>query len=167
VSVNLSARQFARGGLAAHVESVLSDASISPGELRLEVTESSLMHDPELAFRTMKDLEALGVGLHMDDFGTGYSSLNHLHRFPFDTLKIDRSFVQGIAEHQDSRNIVKTIVELAKAFEMQVVAEGIETAVQAEHLRNLGCHFGQGYYFSRPVTPEEISEMLKSGGMPN
>jgi len=141
---------------------VLAGASVSPDDLRLEVTESSLMSNPETALETMQDLKALGVGLHMDDFGTGYSSLNHLHRYPFDTLKIDRSFIQGIADEQDSMEIVGTILDLARSLEMDVVAEGIETAEQVERLKSLGCRLGQGYYFAKPMEPERITAMLAS-----
>jgi len=109
----------------------------------------------------MQDLQKLGVGLHMDDFGTGYSSLNHLHRYPFDTLKIDRSFIQRMTEQKSSAVIVRTILDLAHSLDMEVVAEGIETAAQAERLRSLGCRLGQGYYFSRPMTPESISAMFE------
>jgi len=160
VSVNLSARQFGQQGLAAHVAAVLEKTSITADDLRLEVTESSLMSNPETALETMQDLKALGVGLHMDDFGTGYSSLNHLHRYPFDTLKIDRSFIQGIAEEEDSAEIVGTILDLARSLEMDVVAEGIETIEQVERLKALGCRLGQGYYFAKPMKAEAISEML-------
>jgi diguanylate cyclase (GGDEF)-like protein len=160
VSVNLSARQFGRPGLAEHIAEVLAKTSLSADNLRLEVTESSLMSNPETALETMEDLKTLGVGLHMDDFGTGYSSLNHLHRYPFDTLKIDRSFIQGIAEEQDSIEIVGTILDLARSLEMDVVAEGIETAEQAERLKSLGCRLGQGYYFSRPMDAAAIGAML-------
>jgi diguanylate cyclase (GGDEF)-like protein/PAS domain S-box-containing protein len=162
VSVNLSARQFGRPGLADHVAEVLADTSVSPGDLRLEVTESSLMSNRETALETMQDLQALGVGLHMDDFGTGYSSLNHLHRYPFDTLKIDRSFIQGIADEKDSVEIVGTILGLARSLEMDVVAEGIETVEQVERLKSLGCRLGQGYYFARPMSADAISAMLAS-----
>jgi diguanylate cyclase (GGDEF)-like protein/PAS domain S-box-containing protein len=162
VSVNLSARQFGRPGLAGHVAEVLARTSVSPDDLRLEVTESSLMSNPEAALETMQELQALGVGLHMDDFGTGYSSLNHLHRYPFDTLKIDRSFIQGIADEKDSMEIVGTILDLARSLEMDVVAEGIETVEQVERLKSLGCRLGQGYYFARPMAPEMITAMLSS-----
>jgi diguanylate cyclase (GGDEF)-like protein/PAS domain S-box-containing protein len=163
VSVNLSARQFGRPGLAGHVAGVLAKTSVVPDDLRLEVTESSLMSNPETALETMQDLKALGVGLHMDDFGTGYSSLNHLHRYPFDTLKIDRSFIQGIAEEKDSIEIVGTILDLARSLDMDVVAEGIETAEQVERLKSLGCRLGQGYYFAKPMNAEAISAMLVAG----
>jgi len=160
VSVNLSARQFGRTGLAGHVAEVLEKTSVAADDLRLEVTESSLMSNPETALETMEDLKALGVGLHMDDFGTGYSSLNHLHRYPFDTLKIDRSFIQGIAEETDSVQIVGTILDLARSLEMDVVAEGIETVEQVERLKSLGCRLGQGYYFAKPMDAEAVSAML-------
>lgn len=162
VSVNLSARQFGRPGVAAHIAEVLAETCLSADNLRLEVTESSLMSNPETALETMQDLKALGVGLHMDDFGTGYSSLNHLHRYPFDTLKIDRSFIQGLSEEQDSAEIVGTILDLARSLDMDVVAEGIETAEQVNRLRLLGCRLGQGYYFSRPVSAAAIGVMLAS-----
>jgi EAL domain-containing protein (putative c-di-GMP-specific phosphodiesterase class I) len=162
VSVNLSAKQFGRPGLAGHVADVLSKAAVSPDDLRLEVTESSLMSNADAALETMQDLQTLGVGLHMGDFGTGYSSLNHLHRYPFDTQKIDRSFIQGIAEEKDSAEIVGTILDLARSLEMDVVAEGIETVEQVERLKSLGCRLGQGYYFAKPTDPDMISAMLAS-----
>ena len=164
VSVNLSARQFGRPGLADHVAEVLEKTFVAADDLRQEVTESSLMSNPEAALETMEDLKALGVGLHMDDFGTGYSSLNHLHRYPFDTLKIDRSFIQGIADEEDSAEIVGTILELARSLEMDVVGEGIETAEQVERLKSLGCRLGQGYYFAKPMNAEAISEILVASG---
>ena len=164
VSVNLSARQFGRAGLAAHVAEVLADTAVAAEDLRLEVTESSLMSNPETALETMQDLKALGVGLHMDDFGTGYSSLNHLHRYPFDTLKIDRSFIQGIGEEADSVEIVGTILDLARSLEMDVVAEGIETVEQVDRLKSLGCRLGQGYYFAKPMSAEAVSAMLAAPG---
>ncbi|HEX3470241.1 MAG TPA: bifunctional diguanylate cyclase/phosphodiesterase, partial [Silvibacterium sp.] len=166
VSVNLSARQFGRPGLADVVAEILSKTAVPPEDLRLEVTESSLMSNPDAALETMQRLQTLGVGLHLDDFGTGYSSLNHLHRYPFDTLKIDRSFIQGIAEEKDSMEIVGTILDLARSFEMDVVAEGIETVGQVERLKSLGCRLGQGYYFARPMDPDMISAMLASTDEP-
>ncbi|MBV8632215.1 MAG: EAL domain-containing protein [Silvibacterium sp.] len=164
VSVNLSARQFGQPRLAEHIAKVLANTCLTADNLRLEVTESSLMSNPEAALETMEDLKALGVGLHMDDFGTGYSSLNHLHRYPFDTLKIDRSFIQSIADEQGSIEIVGTILDLARSLDMDVVAEGIETAEQAERLRALGCRLGQGYYFSRPMEATAIGAMLAESG---
>jgi EAL domain-containing protein (putative c-di-GMP-specific phosphodiesterase class I) len=99
----------------------------------------------------------------MDDFGVGYSSLHHLHRFPFDTLKIDRSFIGRISEEKGGEEIVRTILDMARSLRMKVVAEGIETAGQAEQLRAMGCPFGQGYYFAKPMTAGAVSEMLVAG----
>ncbi len=160
VSVNLSAKQFGRPGLVACVAEALERAGISASDLRLEVTESSLMSHEDTAQDTMQGLQKLGVGLHMDDFGTGYSSLNHLHRYPFDTLKIDRSFVQAMEEGKSSTEIIRTILGLARSLDMEAVAEGIETAEQAARLQSLGCKLGQGYYFARPMDPEAVTAML-------
>lgn len=159
VSVNLSAKQFGRPGLVGRVAEILESTAMPASDLRLEVTESSLMSNPDTAQTTMLALQNLGVGLHMDDFGTGYSSLNHLHRYPFDTLKIDRSFVQEI-EQKNSSEIVRTILDLARSLDMDVVAEGIETAEQAERLQSLGCHLGQGYYYARPMAAEDVSALF-------
>lgn len=167
VSVNLSAKQFGRPGLVKQIAGILNSTAISAADLRLEVTESSLMSHEDTAQTTMQDLQKLGVGLHMDDFGTGYSSLNHLHRFPFDTLKIDRSFIQGMTEKKSSAEIVRTILDLGHSLDMEVVAEGIETAEQAARLRSLGCRLGQGYYFSRPMTPEAVSAMFERPQLQN
>lgn len=166
VSVNLSAKQFGRSGLVRWVADALGRSGISPQSLRLEVTESSLMVHSEEAMRTMQGLKALGVGLHMDDFGTGYSSLNYLHRFPFDTLKIDRSFIHRLFDNRGSAEIVRTIVNLAHSLGMEVVAEGIETAEQLTHLQSLKCQLGQGFLFSRPMPPCAVSAMLAQVAMP-
>jgi EAL domain-containing protein (putative c-di-GMP-specific phosphodiesterase class I) len=164
VCVNLSARQFSRDGLADHVEALLSRFGISSRQLGLEMTESSLMSDPRTAFDVLGDLRRLGVSLLMDDFGTGYSSLNHLHSFPFDVLKIDRSFVSRMTEGDQAMQIVKTIIELARALGMDVVAEGVETIEQRNLLRDLGCRYGQGFLFSRPISVEAITELLRLPG---
>lgn len=163
ISVNLSARQLEQPGLADHVRLVLTDTRLSPESLRLEVTESSLISDAPVAQKNMHALEKLGVGLHMDDFGTGYSSLETLQRFPFDTLKIDRSFIQGIVYDRDSRLIVGSILSLARSFGMDVVAEGIEDAEQLEELKTMGCPCGQGFYFAKPMEPTAIDALLRTG----
>jgi diguanylate cyclase (GGDEF)-like protein len=160
VSVNLSAKQFASRNLVERVEEIMRKTCIAACDLSLEVTETSLMGDAESALKTMYGLQGLGVGLHMDDFGVGYSSLHHLHRFPFDTLKIDRSFIGRLAGAQEGTEIVRTILEMARSLRMGVVAEGIETAGQAEQLRAMGCPSGQGFYFARPMTAAAVSEML-------
>jgi EAL domain-containing protein (putative c-di-GMP-specific phosphodiesterase class I) len=160
VCVNLSARQFSRIGLADHVEALLLQTGVSSRQLGLEMTESSLIPDVKTALQVLGSLRRLGVSLLMDDFGTGYSSLNHLHSFPFDVLKIDRSFVGRITESDQSLQIVRTIIELARVLGMDVVAEGIETVGQYRVLLKLGCRFGQGFLFARPMTAEAVSELL-------
>jgi EAL domain-containing protein (putative c-di-GMP-specific phosphodiesterase class I) len=164
VCVNLSARQFAREGLADHVEALLRQSGVSSRQLGLEMTESSIIPDSSTAMEVLSSLRRLGVSLLMDDFGTGYSSLNYLHTLPFDVLKIDRSFVIRMTEGNQPLQIVRTIVELARVLGMDVVAEGIETREQYDLLRQLGCRFGQGYLFSRPVPAETVSEMLRLPG---
>ena len=160
VSVNLSAKQFGQSGLVKRIAGVLKKTASPARSLRVEVTESSLMTHEKTALQIMNDLQALGIGLHMDDFGTGYSSLNHLHRFPFDTLKIDRSFVQEIAQKKSSAEIVRAILDLARTLGMDTVAEGIETPEQIERLKSLGCQMGQGYYFAKPLPAASINQML-------
>jgi diguanylate cyclase (GGDEF)-like protein len=165
MSVNLSARQFERPDLVKRIRDVLTDTGLGPGALRLEVTESSLIADAASAVKTMRELGKLGVGLHMDDFGVGYSSLHYLQRFPFDTLKIDRSFVQGVVNDRESHQIVRSILDLARSFGMDVVAEGIEDAEQLKELRTMGCPCGQGYYFARPMEPAAIDGLMQAGSL--
>jgi EAL domain-containing protein (putative c-di-GMP-specific phosphodiesterase class I) len=169
VCVNLSARQFAREGLADHVEELLRRFGISSRQLGLEMTESSLIPDAHTAMEVLGNLRRLGVSLLMDDFGTGYSSLNHLHKFPFDVLKIDRSFVARMTEGDQALQIVRTIIELARVLGMNVVAEGIENLAQYELLQQLGCRYGQGYLFAKPMPPEEVGRLLRLPGriLPN
>jgi EAL domain-containing protein (putative c-di-GMP-specific phosphodiesterase class I) len=165
VCVNLSARQFAREGLSDHVEALLRQTGVPSRLLGLEMTESSLISDNGTPLEVLIDLRRLGVSLLMDDFGTGYSSLHHLHSLPFDVLKIDRSFVSRMTGGgEQPLQIVRTIVELARVLGMDVVAEGIETLEQYALLREIGCRFGQGFLFSRPVTAEAIGEMLRLPG---
>ncbi len=164
VCVNLSARQFSREGLADHVEALLMQSGISSRQLGLEMTESSLIPNVNTALEVLGSLRRLGVSLLMDDFGTGYSSLNHLHSFPFDVLKIDRSFVSRMTEGDQPLQIVRTIIELARVLGMDVVAEGIETLEQYRLLRQLGCRFGQGFLFARPMAAEAVSRLLRLPG---
>lgn len=162
ISVNLSARQFDQENLAERVGQVLEETGLPPAALRLEVTESSVLSRGATALGTMRALGRLGVGLHIDDFGTGYSTFDYLQRYPFDTLKIDRSFVEGIACDAESKLIVGTILELARSFGMDVVAEGIEDAEQLDALKTMGCPCGQGYYFARPMEASAIDAMVRS-----
>jgi EAL domain-containing protein (putative c-di-GMP-specific phosphodiesterase class I) len=164
VGVNLSARQFSREGLADHVEALLVQSGISSRQLGLEMTESSLIPDIHTAMEVLGSLRRLGVSLLMDDFGTGYSSLSYLNSFPFDVLKIDRSFIGRMTTGEQPLQIVRTIIELARVLGMDVVAEGIETLEQYQLLRQLGCRFGQGYLFARPMSAEALSGLLQLPG---
>ena len=164
VCVNLSARQFARQGLADHVEALLRQSGVSSRQLGLEMTESSLIPDVSTALDVLGSLRRLGVSLLMDDFGTGYSSLSYLHSFPIDVLKIDRSFVGRMTEGEQPLQIVRTIIELARVLGMDVVAEGIETEEQYHLLRELGCRLGQGFLFARPMSADAITELLHMPG---
>ncbi len=151
LSVNLSTRQFLQTDLVAQVAAVLGHTRFDARRLVLEITESMLFEDCDKAAAMLHELKSLGVQIHLDDFGTGFSSLSYLQRLPIDQLKIDRSFVSGIAEREEDLQIVRTIVDLGHGLGKRVVAEGIETAVQLDRLRDLDCDFGQGYLFSRPV----------------
>jgi EAL domain-containing protein (putative c-di-GMP-specific phosphodiesterase class I) len=164
VCVNLSARQFSREGLADHVEALLHQFSLSSRQLGLEMTESSLIPDVPTALEVLGSLRRLGVSLLMDDFGTGYSSLSYLHSFPIDVLKIDRSFVGRMTDGEQPLQIVRTIIELARVLGMDVVAEGIETREQYHLLRELGCRFGQGFLFARPLPVEAVTQLLRLPG---
>ena len=164
VGVNLSASQFSREGLADHVESLLVQSGISSRQLGLEMTESSIIPNMGTAMGVLGSLRRLGVSLLMDDFGTGYSSLSYLHSFPFDVLKIDRSFVSRMTEGDQPLQIVRTIIELARVLGMDVVAEGIETHEQYRLLREMGCRFGQGFLFARPMSAEAVTQLLRLPG---
>ena len=164
VCVNLSARQFSRKGLADHVESLLMQSGTSSRQLGLEMTESSLIPNMGTALEVLEGLRALGISISMDDFGTGYSSLSYLHTFPIDVLKIDRSFVGRMTEGEQPLQIVRTIIELARVLNIDVVAEGIETSEQYHLLRELGCPYGQGYLFARPLPAGEVSALLRLPG---
>ena len=160
VSVKQSARQFAQPDLVSQLAQVLEKTGLDARQLKLEMTESLVMQNVETASAMLKEMKALGVLLAIDDFGTGYSSLSYLSRFPIDTLKVDRSFVSRIGEDKENLEIVRTIITLAHNLKMNVIAEGVETAEQLSQLRDLGCEYGQGYYFSRPVSAEEASHLM-------
>jgi len=160
VSVNLSACQFADDHLVDLVASALRDSALDPDALWLEITETAVMDDVERTIETLGALRGLGVHLAIDDFGTGYSSLSYLKRFPVDVLKIDRSFVDGMGSDSEDSAIVTAVVRLAQALGKDVIAEGIETQVQLDALRELGCNAGQGYLFSRPQPPDPLRPWL-------
>lgn len=166
VSVNVSGRQFSEPRLVDQVREVLEAVSLPPEALRLEVTETVVMNDAATALETMRQLRKLGVGLKLDDFGAGYSSLAYLRQFPFDTLKIDRSFVVAMGGNAEGLAIVRTIIGLARSLRLSVVAEGIEHREEADLLRSMGCGFGQGYWFSRPVELPRLRELLAGWKLP-
>ena len=160
LSINLSARQLAHPDLLSQIKTISLETGVEPRDLTLEITESLLVEDNEWAQGTLSDLKSLGVHLDLDDFGTGYSSLSVLHEFPFDTLKIDRSFVSRMTEDSQSAELVRTIALLAQNLNLAVVAEGIETAEQLARLREVGCDYGQGHYFSRPLDRDKAQALI-------
>jgi diguanylate cyclase (GGDEF)-like protein/PAS domain S-box-containing protein len=160
MAVNVSVRQFDRSDLPSVVGEVLAETGMPAGQLCLEMTESVLMTDTEENLAQLVRLKALGVALAIDDFGTGYSSLAYLRRFPVDTLKIDRSFVERLGEQTDDAALANTIVQLGQSLGMSTVAEGIEEYGQLAALREMGCDYAQGYYFSRPVPAAEAGRLL-------
>jgi diguanylate cyclase (GGDEF)-like protein len=161
LSINLSGKHFAQNDLVEQIWKIMKETDFNPSCLKLEITESAVMENAEMAISMLKELKEIGIQLSIDDFGTGYSSLSYLHKFPIDILKVDRSFVMEMDEASENGEIVRTIVLLAKNLGMKVVAEGIETIHQLHQLRILGCEFGQGYLFSRPVPAEEAIELVR------
>ena len=161
ISVNLSGKHFAQKDLVKQIAAILAETEINPACLKLELTESAVMENAESVITMLKEIRQLGVHLSIDDFGTGYSSLSYLHRFPINTLKVDRSFVSQMEEGSENGEIVRTIVSLAKTLNLNVIAEGIETVHQLDQLRFLGCEYGQGYLFSRPVPVDEAEKILR------
>jgi diguanylate cyclase (GGDEF)-like protein len=161
LSVNLSGKHFAHGDIVERIQDIIIKTQIAPQCLKLEITESAVMDNPEKAIAMLRRLKNLGLQLSIDDFGTGYSSLSYLHRFPIDTLKVDRSFVSSMEDGTENGEIVRTVIALAKALNLDVVAEGIETIHQLHQLRILGCEFGQGYLFSRPVALDEAEKIVE------
>ena len=163
MSVNLSPKQFSQADLLSHVAQLLRENDIPDGALKLEITESAILENVSATRERLLQLRALGVRLALDDFGTGYSSLSYLHRYPFDTLKIDRSFIARIAQGDEHREIVRTIVTLGKTLGLEVVAEGVETPTQLADLKDLGCSLGQGYFFARPLEQNAVLEFITQG----
>jgi diguanylate cyclase (GGDEF)-like protein len=157
VSVNLSGRQFAFPGLIGQIDRALADTGVGGEMLKLEITESAIMDNVETADSILTQLKERQIQLCIDDFGTGYSSLSYLHRFPVETLKIDRSFVNLIQPNNQNAAIVQAIVILAHQLNMNVVAEGVETLEQKEYLKAIGCEFAQGYYFAKPL-PSDLAD---------
>lgn len=161
VAVNLSGKHFGHPGLVEQIKTVISESGIDPASLKLELTESAVMENAETAILMLKQIKETGVRISIDDFGTGYSSLSYLHRFPIDLLKVDRSFVSAMEENTENGEIVRTVIALAKALNLKVVAEGIESIHQFHQLRILGCEYGQGYLFSKPLPVADIERLLQ------
>jgi len=162
VSVNVSGAELQRDDFVAHLASVLGSTGVDPGLVVLEVTESTLMQDADGSPRRLREVKELGVRLAMDDFGTGYSSLSYLKLFPMDVLKIDSSFVQGLAQGPEDSAIARAIVQIARTLSMATVAEGIETEDELARLRSLGCDYGQGFLLSRPMPAAQLTALLRA-----
>jgi EAL domain-containing protein (putative c-di-GMP-specific phosphodiesterase class I) len=158
--------QFRNRDLYRQVVSVLDSTGLEPERLELEVTESLLLADTEATLQTLHQLRALGIHISMDDFGTGYSSLSYLRSFPFDKIKIDRSFVKDLSDKDDSRAIVKAVIDLGQSLGMATTAEGVETEAQFETIRRQGCTEVQGFLFSPPLPSSAIDRLFAAkGGM--
>jgi diguanylate cyclase (GGDEF)-like protein/PAS domain S-box-containing protein len=160
VNTNLSSRHFSDSNLVGKIEKVLQESGLDAGSLHLEITESVILDNLHEATTILHKLKTLGLNLAIDDFGTGYSSLSYLHQLPIDILKIDRAFTMQMGEGGENQEIVRAILVLAQNLKMQTVAEGVETKLQAQLLQSLGCNFGQGYLFSRPLPTAEATTLL-------
>lgn len=160
ISVNVSSRQFAEPTLVARIGNVLDKTGLQGQHLKVEVTESLLLDDPERAEATLHELGVCGIGRSIDDFGTGYSSLSYLQRFPFNTLKIDQTFVRSLSSDETTEEIVRLVIMLAHSLGMDVVAEGVETSEEADILTRHGAEYGQGYFFARPMGAESAGALL-------
>ncbi|HLJ15813.1 MAG TPA: EAL domain-containing protein [Bryobacteraceae bacterium] len=160
ISVNLSIKQFVQPKLVENIAAMLAELDLAPTNLKLEITESTVMEDPAAAVEMLQQMKDLGIRLAIDDFGTGYSSLSYLHRFPLDMLKIDRSFISGMMDGVNGMEIARTVMPLAKNLHLDVVAEGVETAEQVRELKKLNCKYAQGFYFSKPLSPDEAEALM-------
>lgn len=164
VSLNLSGRQLQQKGLESSITRIVSETSADPRLLELEITESVLMQNPEHAARILRQVKDIGMRLSVDDFGTGYSSLSYLKSFPLDALKIDRSFIKDLVAGSGDTAIVQAIVALAKSLNLRTIAEGVEDVAQLALLKALGCNEYQGYYFSRPLPPDQLTNLRREKG---
>jgi diguanylate cyclase (GGDEF)-like protein len=160
INVNLASGQFSMRGLTEQVDYILQETGINASRLKLEITEGTIMNNAKSVIATLHQLRSLGIQLAIDDFGTGYSSLSYLHRFPINTLKIDRSFVSRMSIDSENAEIVRTIVTLAHTLNMDVTAEGVENIEQSRQLLEMGCEYGQGYLFAKPLDAEAATQLL-------
>jgi EAL domain-containing protein (putative c-di-GMP-specific phosphodiesterase class I) len=162
IAVNVSARQLDSDQIVADVQNALSQSGLDPGALTLEITETTLMRDAEDTARRLTAVKALGVRVAIDDFGTGYASLGHLRQFPVDALKIDRSFITGLARNLEGESLVHTLVQLGKALSIETIAEGIEQPNELSLLRGERCDGGQGFLFARPLDAAATEAFLRN-----
>ena len=162
MSVNFSSEDFSSPDFVDNMYNALSETDVKPHQLHLEITERILMAQPEKAKETLAMCRKAGMGISIDDFGTGYSSLNYLHAYPINTLKIDQSFVRDMQEKQNSRELVRSIITLGQNLNMSIIAEGVEQKEEAEILKEMGCHYAQGYYYAKPHPEDEVIEVLKN-----
>ena len=163
ISVNISALELTQDRFAERIADAIQSSGFDAKHLQIEVTETAVMSNMDDATRHLRKLEQLGVAVSVDDFGTGHSSLSYLHRLPIDSIKVDRSFVRQITQSEESEAIVRAIVAMANSLNLQVIAEGVETEDQLSAVAKVGCHFIQGYLFSRPLSSEAIPAVLRLG----
>jgi EAL domain-containing protein (putative c-di-GMP-specific phosphodiesterase class I) len=161
MAINLSLRQLTDDNLIDDIRTALNDSGMAPNLLELEITESMVMYDPARMVSILAKIKSMGVRLAIDDFGTGYASLAHIKRFPVDTLKVDRSFIRNVPQDPEDKAITEAIIAMGKALSLTVVAEGVETAEQMNFLREHSCDEMQGYYFSKPIMPEQFADLLR------
>ncbi|MDP2031703.1 MAG: EAL domain-containing protein [Thiobacillus sp.] len=166
MAVNLAARQFRQPDLVARVAAILAETGLEAAALELEITESAMMHNPQQVTETLIELKRIGVQIAIDDFGTGYSSLGYLKHFPIDVLKIDQTFIRDAPTHPHDAAIVRVIIDMARALNLQVVAEGVETAAHLDFVQNLGCDLAQGYHFAKPMPADELIQLGNTTGRP-
>jgi diguanylate cyclase (GGDEF)-like protein len=160
MAVNLAARQFHQPDLLARVAAILAETGLDAAALELEITESAMMHNPQQVTDTLRELKRLGVQIAIDDFGTGYSSLGYLKHFPVDVLKIDQTFIREATTNAHDAAIVRVIIEMARALQLHVVAEGVETAAHLALVEGLGCDLAQGYHFAKPMPADALIELM-------
>jgi EAL domain-containing protein (putative c-di-GMP-specific phosphodiesterase class I) len=163
LSINISPNQLKEPALPAQLLAILTQENFPPSRLEIEITETALVSDIETAKMILTALQSVGIKISLDDFGTGYSSLYHLRELRFDKIKIDRSFVQSMEDNRESEKIVDAILSLAKSLGLPTVAEGIENTDVVRHLVDMGCEFGQGYYFGKAMTAQDAARMLEAG----
>ena len=161
VSVNVSSRQLFRQDMVQEIRLMLAREAVPKGTLKLEITESLVMENPERAVEILTWLKTFGASLALDDFGTGYCSLSYLHRFPCDTIKVDRSLVRDSGLNGSTPLILRSVIALAHELGKEVVAEGVETAADASYLRSIGCEYGQGFYYGEPMAAKDVADLAR------